>query len=130
MTVIDTPVFPGFSKDKLIYEVIDELKNEIKFVHVFILVLNDDPAYLGEQTILHEKVESRIRLFSKVFGKDFWNNVVLEATHWKWYRQQNSISINEDEWTEKWRTILKDKFDIPVSNKSIKEEILIYWLTF
>ena len=80
MTVIDTP---GLGEEdiekevKLMYEIVEKLKNRVKLVHVFIIVLN------GEKTVLEEKDESLIRIFTKIFGNQIWNNVMLQASKWR-----------------------------------------------
>ena len=118
MTVIDTP---GLGEEdiekevKLMYEIVEKLKSRVKLVHVFIIVLN------GEKTVLEEKDESLIRIFTKIFGNQIWNNVMLQASKWRFsedgyhMREQQAIPINESLWTEQWKNTLNDKFDIPVS---------------
>ena len=118
MTVIDTP---GLGEEdiekevKLMYEIVEKLKNRVKLVHVFIIVLN------GEKTVLEEKDESLIRIFTKIFGNQIWNNVMLQASKWRFsedgyhMREQQANPINESLWTEQWKNTLNDKFDIPVS---------------
>ena len=77
--MIDTP---GLGEEdikkevKLMYEIVDKLKNRVKLVHVFIIVLN------GEKTVLEGKEETLIRIFTKIFGKQIWNNVMLQASKW------------------------------------------------
>ena len=114
VTVIDTPGFAEEDfeeEDKLMYGIIDELKNTVKNVNVFIIILN------GEQTSMDGKFESMIRLFGKIFGNQFWNNVLLQTD---WTFTERDISTrgenNETKWEIDWDTKLRKTFtDIPVS---------------
>ena len=118
MTVIDTPGLGEEDIEKeveLMYEIVEKIKSRVKLVHVFIIVLN------GEKTVLEEKDESLIRIFTKIFGNQIWNNVMLQASKWRFsedgyhMREQQAIPINESLWTEQWKNTLNVKFDIPVS---------------
>ena len=123
VTVIDTPGFAEEDfeeEDKLMYDIIDELKNKIKNVNVFIIILND------EQTSMDGKFESMIRLFGKIFGNQFWNNVLLQAD---WTFTKRAISTrgenNETNWESDWDAKLRKTFtDIPVS------KIFCYTMSF
>ena len=118
MTVIDTP---GLGEEdiekevKLMYEMVDKLKNRVKLVHVFIIVLDG-----SEKPILEGKDESLIRIFTEIFGNQIWNNVMLQASKWAFsqdalhQRKEQATPINETIWSEKWKNTLKGKFDIPV----------------
>ena len=114
VTVIDTPGFAEEDfeeEDKLLYGIIDKLKNKIKNVSVFIIILN------GEETSMDGKFESMIRLFGKIFGNKFWNNVLLQ-TDWTFTAREISIrgENNETKWEIDWDTKLRKTFiDIPVS---------------
>ena len=119
MTVIDTP---GLGEEdiekevKLMYEIVDKLKNRVKLVHVFIIVLDG-----SEKPILEGKDESLIRIFTEIFGNQIWNNVMLQASKWAFsqdalhQRKEQATPINETIWSEQWKNMLKGKFDIPVS---------------
>ena len=114
MTVIDTPDIAEEDfeeEDKLMYGIIDELKNTVKNVNVFIIIFN------GEQTSMDGKFESMIRLFGKIFGNQFWNNVLLQAD---WTFTERDISTrgenNETKWESDLDAKLRNSFtDIPVS---------------
>ena len=114
VTVIDTPGFAEEDfeeEDKLMYDIIDELKNKIKNVNVFIIILND------EKTSMDGKFESMIRLFGKIFGNQFWSNVLLQTD---WTFDERAISArgeqNETKWESDWNDELRKTFtDIPVS---------------
>ena len=63
------------------------------------------------------KFESMIRLFGKIFGNQFWNNVLLQTD---WTFTERDISTrgenNETKWEIDWDTKLRKTFtDIPVS---------------
>ena len=118
MTVIDTP---GFGKenfeieDKYIYKIIDFLKSEMKFVHVFVVTLD------GRSRDFNNKVRGILRLFGKIFGDRFWKHVMFEATKWSFsgygeeLRKDQNPPMNEYVWSENLKIILRNESNIPVS---------------
>ena len=80
VTVIDTP---GFGSDlvqeqKTIENLVETLKNDIKYVHTFVI------AFKQSDNRLTASLHAMISLFEKMFGTKFWQNTILEATHWHW----------------------------------------------
>lgn len=115
VTIIDTP---GFGDDleheeETIDELVDVLKNQIKWVHVFVLTFN------GESPRMTFAFKSMIRLFEKMFGSHFWKNAVFEVTRWHYDKrsQANRATKNESEekWQKDWNDKFHDLFDISVS---------------
>ena len=78
VTIIDTPGFGDDleNEEQTIDELVDVLKNQVKFVHVFVLAFN------GESPRMTLAFKSMIRLFEKMFGSLFWKNAVFEVTRW------------------------------------------------
>ena len=78
VTVVDTPGF-GMNiteEEATIDKVVDFLRNDIMFVHAFVIALkqtDNRPTY---------GLRNMLRLFARMFGKSFWNNVILEGTFW------------------------------------------------
>ena len=54
-----------------IEELVEELKNNIKYIHTFLILFN------GQEPRLSMGLQSMIRLFEKMFGNNFWKNVIL-----------------------------------------------------
>ena len=114
VTIIDTPGFGDSleNETKTIDELVDVLKNQVKHVHVFVLAFN------GESPRLSFSLKSMIRLFEKMFGNLFWNNVIFEVT--RWHFDENSVNIRlqkdetEDTWQNEWNERFHSEFDLPV----------------
>ena len=77
VTVIDTPGLGDESDEdqKTINELAKALKNDIKFVHVFLLAFDNRVRWTAH-------VEEQFRLFEAMFGQDLWDNAVLLGTKW------------------------------------------------
>ena len=56
-------------------------------MHTFIIVFN------GESPRMTLSLKSMIRLFEKMFGNQFWNNVVIAITRYKIKKIINNLSI-------------------------------------
>ena len=114
VTVIDTPGFGDSleNEENTIDELVDILKNRVKHVHVFVIAFN------GQSPRLTFSLKSMIRLFEKMFGNLFWNNVIFEVT--KWHFDENSVQIrqsqgeSEEKWQNEWNEKFHSEFDIPV----------------
>ena len=80
VTVIDTPGFGSnlVQEQKTIESLVETLKNDIKFIHTFVI------AFKQSDNRLTASLHSMISLFEKMFGAHFWENTILEATHWHW----------------------------------------------
>ena len=115
MTIIDTP---GFGDDleneqETIEELVDVLKNQIKFVHVFVIAFN------GESPRMTFALKSMIGLFEKMFGNLFWQNTLFEVTRWHFdersEKNRNERDESEEKWEKEWNNKFHDEFDIDVS---------------
>ena len=55
-----------------------------------------------------------IGLFQKMFGDHFWENAILEATHWNYHeqnmrlRESSQPPIREEWWTSEFNKLFKD----------------------
>ena len=78
VTVIDTPGFGDrlVEEEKTIENLVTTLRDEIQHVHVFVI------AFKQTDNRMTYSLRSMISLFEKMFGKKFWDNAILEATHW------------------------------------------------
>lgn len=113
-TVIDTPGFGDdlIKEEKTIEGLVNVLKNDIKHVHVFIL------AFQQTDNRMTHALRSMISLFEKMFGKEFWENAILEATHWNYgsdsirIRESSHPQLTEGFWSAEFNRILKDDFAV------------------
>ena len=112
MTIIDTPGFGDDleNEESTIDELVDVLKNQVKFVHVFIIAFN------GEQPRMTFALKSMIRLFEKMFGTGFWDNALFEVTRWHFDSRSERNRIergeSEDGWQDEWNRKFHSLFDL------------------
>ena len=80
VTVVDTPGFGSdlIQEQQTIENLVETLKNDIQYVHAFVI------AFKQSDNRLTASLHSMISLFEKMFGTKFWQNTILEATHWHW----------------------------------------------
>jgi len=101
-TVVDTPGF-GDSEgrdNQFIDEMVDVLVHHVNTTNVFLLTFN------AAEPRLDEGIKRMIREMEMLFGYKFWDNVILEATHWS-YKEGDIIERNATGKDEEWWT--KDK---------------------
>ena len=92
---------PGFGvqleeEEETISGLVDFLKNELKFVHAFVLSFKEtDKRITAEFRLM-------VRLLSGIFGDQFWDNAIIEATHWSYHEvaQAKRTLHNESTWTD------------------------------
>ena len=74
-TVFDTPGFGDnlVEEEKTIESLVTILRDQIKYVHVFII------AFKQTDNRLTYSLRSMTSLFEKMFGHEFWENVILEV---------------------------------------------------
>ena len=115
VTIIDTPGFGDKTKkeQETIDELVNVLKNEIKYVHVFLI------AFSGDSPRLTDSLRNMILLFEKMFGNLFWENTLLEVTKWGFdegdLKDRKSKDTSEEKWQEKWNKRFHEEFHISVS---------------
>jgi len=120
-TVIDTPGFGDqlLAEEKTIENMVTTLRDEIKYVHVFII------AFKQNDNRMTNSLRSMISLFEKMFGRKFWDNAILEATHWNHgedaerIRMDSDPSITQKFWTDEFNRILKKEYNLKTDLKSV-----------
>ena len=113
-TVIDTPGFGDklVEEEKTIEGLVTTLRDKIKYVHVFII------AFKQTDNRMTNALRSMIGLFEKMFGKMFWDNAILEATHWNHgdeaerVRQSSRPSITKEYWAGEFNKKLRQEFKL------------------
>ena len=57
-----------------------------------------------------------IGLMGKIFGNEFWNNVVLEATHWRYdipgIGRREEADMNEIRWTGEFNSLFNKEYGV------------------
>ena len=74
---------PGFGVDLreeelAIDNLVNFLQHELKYVNAFVI------AFKQQDNRMSKSLRSMIGLFQKMFGDAFWENAILEATHWNY----------------------------------------------
>ena len=120
VTVIDTPGF-GDKMDaevKTINRLVDVLKNDVKYVNVFVICFQETDDRMKDSML------RMLNLFQRMFGSHFWNNAILEATHWNHNSRSkktrdslrgpdgNIHPKTEENWKRQFNVILKDKLNV------------------
>jgi len=121
VTVIDTPGFGDIlvKEEKTIENLVTTLRDEIKVVHVFVI------AFKQSDNRMTHSLRSMISLFEKMFGKKFWDNAILEATHWNHgedasrIRNESRRPLTEQFWAEEFNRILKTEYSLERDLQSI-----------
>jgi len=120
-TIIDTPGFGDqlLEEEKTIENLVTTLRDEIKYVHVFII------AFKQTDNRMTNSLRSMISLFEKMFGRSFWDNAILEATHWNHgedaerIRGDSDPPITREFWTSEFNRILKAEYNLKTDLESI-----------
>ncbi len=113
-TVIDTPGFGNnlVEEEKTIESLVNVLKDEIKFIHAFVI------AFKQQDNRMTHSLRSMIGLFQKMFGDEFWENAILEATHWNYHpknealRRSSSPPIVETWWAAEFNKLFRQEYGL------------------
>ncbi len=98
-TIIDTPGFGNnlVEEERTIESLVNVLRDEIKFVHAFII------AFKQQDNRMTYSLRSMIGLMQKMFGDEFWDNVILAATHWNYHPKNTQLRLaSVPPISEKW----------------------------
>lgn len=127
VTVIDTPGFGDQmeAEIKTINGLVDVLKNQFRYINVFVICFqeSDDRMKIA--------MERMLNLFQRMFGKKFWDNVIIEATKWN----HNQVNVDrrskyrgvdgkplpktEENWTKQFNNILQQKLNVTKDLNSV-----------
>ena len=113
-TVVDTPGFGDelAKEEKTIDDLIDSLKDRVKFVHAFVI------AFRQQDNRMTASLRSMIGLLQKMFGDLFWENVILEATHWSHHpyndglREDTLPPLTERRWADQLNDLLREEYGV------------------
>ena len=113
-TVIDTPGFGNdlVEEERTIESMVNILKDEIKYIHAFVI------AFKQQDNRMTASLRSMIGLFQKMFGDHFWENAILEATHWNYHehsiqmRQSSEPPISESWWKTQFNRLFAKEYGV------------------
>ena len=113
-TVIDTPGFGNnlVEEERTIESMVNILKDEIKYIHAFVI------AFKQQDNRMTASLRSMIGLFQKMFGDHFWENAILEATHWNYHehsvtmRQSSEPPISENWWRTQFNRLFAKEYGV------------------
>jgi len=98
VTVVDTPGF-GVNleeEEATIDGLVDFLRNELKYVDAFVIAFKqmDNRVTNGFKTM--------IKIVDGIFGEEFWDNVIIEATFWGYSLDdiEDRGDLTEETWLE------------------------------
>ena len=113
VTIIDTPGF--FKEQREIDDLFDFLKDDIKYIHVFVIAVNGEDGRLK----LFDSMKSMISRFQDIFGHYFWDNTIIVVTKWGYdsfdTKDREQQGVSEEKWQDVWDKIFHEEFDIKVS---------------
>ena len=95
--MVDTPDFGATIEEEeaTIDGLVDFLTNKIKFVDAFVIAFKQMD---NRETPAFKKM---IKIVTGIFGEEFWDNVIIEATFWSFSEQ--SIEIRAEHSREEQR---------------------------
>jgi len=115
VTIIDTPGFGDEMEAEVqtINGLVDVLKNQVKEIDVFIICFRET------NDRMTKAMQNMLNLFQQMFGKQFWNNAIFEATRWN-HNSRNVAKRNalkpqpktEENWTKQFNTILEKELGV------------------
>jgi len=109
VTLIDTPGFGVVDLKfelKTIEQLVEVLKNQVRFVHVFVIAMD------GGQDRYQGKMNTMLTLFADIFSNRFWKNVMIAVTKWSFadhsVKIRASKGLSVDTWSGNITKALRD----------------------
>lgn len=74
------------NEESHIDNLVTALRDKIRYIHAFVI------AFKQQDNRMSKSLRSMIGLFQKMFGDAFWENAILEATHWNYGERVSSYN--------------------------------------
>ena len=106
-------------EQETIENLVETLKDQIKWVHVFMI------SFKQTDNRMTNSLRSMIFLFEKMFGSKFWDNAILEATHWSFGEDAKRVRIaarppiTREFWTSEFNRKLQESFTLSKNLSSV-----------
>ena len=106
-------------EQETIENLVETLKDQIKWVHVFMI------SFKQTDNRMTNSLRSMIFLFEKMFGSKFWDNAILEATHWSFGEDAERVRIaarppiTREFWTSEFNRKLQESFTLTKNLSSV-----------
>ena len=121
LTVIDTPGFGNnlVEEERTIESLVRVLRDEIQYVHAFVI------CFKQQDNRMTHSLRSMIGLMQKMFGDHFWENAILEATHWNYHeksvemRRSSKPPILENWWTDTFNNLFAREYNLKFKLPSV-----------
>ena len=116
VTIIDTPGFGEKmeNEQQTIDTLVNVLKNEIKYIHAFVLTFKGINAPRKTR-----QLRTMLSIFEKMFGKDFWNHAIMEFTWWSYHPitgvKKRPHFLTEEAVTNQYNKMLQTMLNLPDS---------------
>lgn len=123
-TVIDTPGFGEKLEDEanILKDLVNKLKHDFKSINTFMILFKDSDS---RETYSFMRMVS---MLSEMFGDDFWNNVIIGVTFWKYdersINERKTRGVTEQTFLADKRKGLKDAAMEKADNESKIGEII------
>lgn len=113
-TIIDTPGFGDSleNEESHIDNLVTALRDKIRYIHAFVI------AFKQQDNRMSKSLRSMIGLFQKMFGDKFWENAILEATHWNYgeraerIRNETQPPITESHWSHQFNRLFAEEYHL------------------
>jgi len=109
-TIVDTPGFGEDIRKESVHvqNMVNRFKNDLQYLHVFIILFKQT------DNRMTAALWNMLNMFQTMFGPQFWQNAILEATHWSYSPRLSRIreegGTDEEMWAKQFNLRLRKDF--------------------